>query len=133
MLQKIKAFFRRSPGSGAQLTYVEEQVDLGQAIVEMLDRAAVLQTDVIVTIEAGEQREGMVIRGNLAAAADLRAIVAAARDAWMVQYKKELDEREKASAAKIWSRVEKELNRKPGEESEFDEDGYRRRIGRPRK
>ena len=65
MLQKIKAFFKdRRPVVAGGKTDLEVQIEIGTAIIEMLDKARVLDQDVIISIEVGWRRESIICRGK---------------------------------------------------------------------
>lgn len=65
MLQKIKAFFKdRRPVIAGGKTDLEVEIEIGTAIIEMLDKARVIDQDVIISIEVGWRRESIICRGK---------------------------------------------------------------------
>lgn len=118
MLQKIKAFFkdRRGVVTGGK-TDLEVQIEIGTAIIEMLDKARVLDQDVIVSIEVGWRRESIICRGKGDKVVDwLYQTVSGLRLARMI----ELQERQaKESEERIWDNIERKMDQGEGKEGRF--------------
>lgn len=107
MLQKIKAFLFGSGGGRPKLSYVEQQIDTGKAILEMIERAQVLGIDIQVWIEVGDAREGMTLPGGGVAANDIYHTVSNALRFWLERYS---DEQGDAAAKRIWESIERKLD-----------------------
>jgi hypothetical protein len=64
MFKKIVSFFGRLRGSRAVGEDLEQQIELGRHLRDMLSVARKLQLDVVMTIEVGNQRQGVLLPGD---------------------------------------------------------------------
>jgi hypothetical protein len=109
MLQKIKAFFKdRRPVITGGKTDLDVQIEIGTAIIEMLDKARVLDQDVIISIEVGWRRESIICRGKGDKVVEwLYQTVSGLRLTRMI----ELQERQaKESQKRIWENIERKMD-----------------------
>jgi hypothetical protein len=109
MLQKIKAFFKdRRPVITGGKTDLDVQIEIGTSIIEMLDKARVLDQDVIISIEVGWRRESIICRGKGDKVVNwLYQAVSGLRLTRMI----ELQERQaKESQKQIWENIERKMD-----------------------
>jgi hypothetical protein len=129
MLQKIKAFFRdRRPVIAGGKTDLEVQIEIGTAIIEMLDKARVLDQDVIISIEVGWRQGGSILcRGKGDKITDwLYQTVSGLRLTKMMKLK---ERQAKESEERIWDNIERKMEQGEGKEGRFGGTGYWRDGG----
>jgi hypothetical protein len=107
MLQKIRAFLFGDAAGGKGLSYVEQQIDTGKFILEMMDKANLLDIDVSIWIQVGEAKEGLVFHANSSGIDSFYKIVSRSVEFWVEQYAKEQGDQ---AAKRIWEHIEQKLD-----------------------
>jgi hypothetical protein len=108
MFNKIKRFFSSRKETFSGLSYVEQQIDQGLAVLEMLDKAKVLGADVIVTVRVGEVIEEMSCPGGRGELTDsLYQVLSRSVRFWIDEYMKSGVYTE--SMQRVWDRVYRRL------------------------
>jgi len=111
MIRSLWDYFK-GMRKGSHQTFVEQQVDIGTAVLEMMDRAAITEQEVFVTIKVGDAQETMVCRGRGdAVTQDLYQIVSRVRKYWIKCWRKELEAAGIPKTDEIWQGIELKLDR----------------------
>jgi hypothetical protein len=109
MLQKIKAFFKdRRPVVAGGKTDLEVQIEIGTAIIEMLDKARMLDQHVVVSFEVGWQKESIICRGKQDKILNwLYQAISGLRLTKMTELRRQQAE---ASEKRIWQQIERKMD-----------------------
>jgi hypothetical protein len=109
MLQKIRDFFKdRRPIIAGGRTSLEEQIETGTAIIEMLDKARLLDQVVVLWIEVDGHSEGIFCAGRGDAVTNwLYQTVSGIRLAKMTEMR---ERQAKESEKRIWEAEERRMD-----------------------
>lgn len=107
MLRKIGDFISGLRKNRAGFSETERQIDTGTAIIEMFDKAEVLDVEIVVTFQVGEARESMIMCGRRDdATSAMYQVVSRVRSYWLGVLKREnmanAERLRPGLAARIW-------------------------------